>query len=116
MATGARTVLLSRWRTGGRTSYDLVREFAQELPHTTAADAWQRSVQLSMHSEVDPAKEPRIDEFTADKRVKAEHPFFWSGYLLVDTGATPRREPAAEEKPPAKEKPPAAKKPAADGP
>ena len=32
MANGARTVLLSRWRTGGQTSFDLVREFAQEFP------------------------------------------------------------------------------------
>ena len=39
MANGARTVLLSTWRTGGQSSFDLVREFAQELPHTSAADA-----------------------------------------------------------------------------
>ncbi|MCA9224487.1 MAG: CHAT domain-containing protein, partial [Planctomycetales bacterium] len=32
MASGARTVLLSRWNTGGRSQQDLVREFAQELP------------------------------------------------------------------------------------
>ena len=44
MATGARTVLLSRWRTAGQTSFDLVREFAQELPNVPAAEAWQRSV------------------------------------------------------------------------
>ena len=41
MANGARTLLLSRWRTGGQTSFDLVREFAQELPRTSPADAWQ---------------------------------------------------------------------------
>ena len=44
LGSGVRTVLLSRWRTGGQTSYDLVREFAQELPHTAPADAWQRAV------------------------------------------------------------------------
>ena len=43
MSSGVRTVLISRWRTGGQTSYDLVREFAQELPHTTPVDAWQRA-------------------------------------------------------------------------
>src|SRR5262249_8116950 len=41
MATGARTVLISRWRTGGQTTIDLVREFVQELPFTTADEAWQ---------------------------------------------------------------------------
>ena len=46
MSTGTRTVLIGRWRSGGQTSLDLVREFAQELPHTTPADAWQRAVQV----------------------------------------------------------------------
>jgi hypothetical protein len=101
-------VLLSRWRTGGQTSYDLMREFAQELPHTTAADSWRRSVQLAMHSEIDPEKEPRIEEFEAAEGLKAEHPFFWSGYLLVDTGATPNAEPL---KPPAEAEEPPPEKP-----
>ena len=47
MTSGARTILLSRWRTGGQSSFDLVREFTQELPHTTPADAWQRAVQVA---------------------------------------------------------------------
>ncbi|MFV2068652.1 MAG: tetratricopeptide repeat protein, partial [Pirellulales bacterium] len=60
MSCGARTVLLSRWRTGGQSSFDLVREFVQELPHTRAADAWQRSVELSMVQPVQPDPEPRL--------------------------------------------------------
>ena len=48
MSTGTRTILLSRWRDGGRTSYDLMREFVRELPHRSASDAWQRSVQLAI--------------------------------------------------------------------
>ena len=35
MSTGTRTVLLSRWQSGGQMSLDVVREFTQELPHTT---------------------------------------------------------------------------------
>jgi hypothetical protein len=27
-----------------------------------------------------------------DDMLTAEHPFFWSGYLLVDTGAEPPKE------------------------
>ena len=33
MSTGVRTILISRWRPGGQSSFDLVREFSQELPH-----------------------------------------------------------------------------------
>jgi hypothetical protein len=99
MATGARTVLISRWRTGGQTSVDLVREFAQELPHTTASDAWQRSVQLVSNSQVNVAAEPRLNIKLKETPPKAEQPFFWAGFLLADTGALPmtdEEEEAAE--------------------
>lgn len=90
MAGGARTVLISRWRTGGQSSVDLVREFAQELPHTTASDAWQRSVQMVMHTQVDAAHEPRLAKLNVKQDPPTgEHPFFWAGYLLADTGALP---------------------------
>jgi hypothetical protein len=90
MSTGARTILLSRWRDGGRTSYDLMREFVRELPHRGASDAWQRSVRLAIESELDLSLEPRVKAPPTDTTLKAEHPFFWSGYLLVDTGIEPK--------------------------
>lgn len=88
MASGSRTILISRWRTGGQTSYDLIREFVQELPHTSAANAWQRAVQLVTTTDLDLMREPRVRS-TADESLTAEHPFFWAGYLLVDTGVEP---------------------------
>lgn len=92
MASGSRTILLSRWRDGGRTSYDLIREFARELPHRTASEAWQRSVQMARETELDAAREPRVRLTTADSAVRADHPFFWAGYLLVDAGVEPKSE------------------------
>ena len=100
MANGARTVLISRWRTGGQTSVDLVREFAQELPHTSASDAWQRSVQLVSNAQVNVAAEPRLKLNLKDVPPKADQPFFWAGFLLADTGALPmtdEEEEAAEQ-------------------
>ena len=90
MSTGTRTILLSRWRDGGRTSYELMREFVRELPHRSASDAWQRSVHLAMQSELDFDREPRIKQPPVDMTLKAEHPFFWSGYMLIDTGIEPK--------------------------
>jgi hypothetical protein len=90
MSTGSRTVLLSRWRTGGRTSHELVREFAQELAYQPAASAWQRSTILLRHAEIDPRQEPRLEPFRKSDPLRGEHPFFWSGYLLADLGALPR--------------------------
>ena len=96
MASGSRTILLSRWRVGGQSSIDLMREFVQELPHTSAAAAWRRSVQLAEVRVLDPAGEPRLKHSAAADGLKASHPFFWSGYMLVDTGASPPAEaPAA---------------------
>jgi hypothetical protein len=97
MSTGARTVLISRWRTGGQTSYELVRQFVQELPYATADDAWQRSVQTQMDTPLDLNREPRVKRSTGSDQPTAKFPFFWAGYMLVDTGWTP---PAAETAPP----------------
>lgn len=116
MASGTRTVLISRWRTGGQTSVDLVREFAQELPHTTASDAWQRSVQLVTNSQIHPMGEPRIKLTTQQEPPKADHPFFWAGYLLADTGALPMTDDEEEAAENVLIAVPAGEKPAADKP
>jgi tetratricopeptide (TPR) repeat protein len=91
MASGCRTVLLSRWRVGGQSTADLMREFLQELPHDSADNAWRRSVQLASDRLLDPSIEPRLKAPSTSEVIKADHPFFWSGYLLVDTGVVPER-------------------------
>jgi tetratricopeptide (TPR) repeat protein len=99
MAAGSRTILLSRWRTGGKTSFDLTREFAQELPQSSASQAWQRAVLLCTEAPLVPDQEPRVAWAAGAGAINASHPFFWSGYMLVDTGIQP---PAAATDPPAK--------------
>ena len=92
MGSGCRTVLLSRWRVGGQTSVDLVREFVQELPNESAANAWRRSVQLAADRPLDPASEGRLRPTASSDGLKADHPFFWSGYLLADRGQLPAKD------------------------
>ncbi len=95
MAAGARTVLISRWRVGGQTSFDLMREFAQELPHTTPADAWQRSVLLVSGRPLDTESEPRVKRASGESgSPNADNPFFWSGYMLADSGKLAANEEA----------------------
>jgi hypothetical protein len=86
MACGTRTILVSRWRTGGASSYDLVREFSQELPHAAASEAWQRSVMLAMQQPLTAGQEPRLSLKATEAAPNGDHPFFWAGYLLIDTG------------------------------
>jgi CHAT domain len=101
LASGAKTVLLSRWRNGGQASYSLVREFAAESPYGAASSAWQRSVQLVMQNPLDAPLEPRLQSSEKLEDLKTDHPVFWAGYLLIDTGSMPPGSP-----------PPAAAKPA----
>jgi hypothetical protein len=87
MAGGARTILLSRWRSGGRTNLDLVREFTQELSQSTAVEAWSRARLLAREAPLDAKNEPRLRGLEQEGELPtANHPFFWAGYLLVDTG------------------------------
>lgn len=112
MSSGARTILLSRWRSGGQTSLDLIREFTQELPHTTPADAWQRAVLVVVSSPLSLENEPRIKRSTSEESPRSNHPFFWAGYMLVD-GGTGVAQPEPAQPPPAakinKPNPPGAK-------
>lgn len=108
MASGARTILLSRWLTGGQTSCDLAREFVQELPHTYPSDAWQRSVLLCTDSPISFESEPRVKRGPNDAPPKAAHPFFWASYMLIDSAGTGKSLPSpAEAMPKAKSPEPA---------
>jgi CHAT domain-containing protein len=99
MANGARTILLSQWRTGGQSSFDLLREFTQELPHTSAAAAWQRAVALAADTRLNLDAEPRVKRGPNDEPPKANHPFFWAGYLLIDCGAKSEDDEPSAKKP-----------------
>ena len=76
----------------------------QEMPTTTAADAWQRAVTLTSESRLKIEAEPRIEHAQIDDIPKASHPFFWAGCMLVNSGSPPPkpepRPPAAVKKPP----------------
>jgi hypothetical protein len=117
MAGGSRTVLLSRWRTGGATSFAAARDFLRHTPKQSPAEAWQQSLAAVRESTLDPQREPRLRRLPAGETVKADHPFFWAGYLLVDPGQVAEaEEDEADAEPPAaaaEKQPPDAGKPAA---
>ncbi|WP_425614491.1 CHAT domain-containing protein [Anatilimnocola sp. NA78] len=98
MASGSRSMLLSRWRVGGRSTNDFVREYSQELPHLPAAEAHRRAITLVRGTNVDPREEGRLRAPATLEEFKPEHPFFWAGYMLVDSSAYVAKEqkPAAE--------------------
>ena len=97
MASGTRTALLSRWRTGGKAPSILVREFATELPHASASDAWRTAIEMLQVEKLDAKAEPRLKMSRDLQEVSAGHPFFWAGYVLLDTGAEPEEPVEAAE-------------------
>jgi hypothetical protein len=100
MSDGARTILLTRWRTGGRTNFELVREFVRELPNAPANEAWQRAGLLARESPLEAPREPRLKRTESTGELPtADHPFFWAGYLLVDTSPAAELENAAANAP-----------------
>ena len=87
LGAGSRTLLLSRWRTGGRITADLLKEFIQELPNTSAPDAWQRAVQIVDQTPLNPETEPRVEADPDGPQVTGGHLCFWSSFVLIDPGA-----------------------------
>ena len=104
LAAGARTVVVSRWRMGGKLGIDMIEEFLRDLPadaaaedaapRSRAAESWQRAVDVAMAEEPDVAREPRVKQVVEAVLPDARHPFFWAGYMLVDCGAGRASEPA----------------------
>ncbi|MDR1483607.1 MAG: hypothetical protein LBT09_02165 [Planctomycetaceae bacterium] len=87
-ACGAKTILISRWRPGGRSTYDLVGEFMKAYPDMPAANAWRQAVLNVGIKPVEVGQEPRIKITPKDEKPLAAHPFFWSPFILIDRGET----------------------------
>ncbi len=91
LAAGGRTVLISRWRTGGASTADLVREFVRDCMGPGESDggpaeSWRRAVDLVTPEPLQLSREPRVKLVGNSALEDASHPFFWAGYLLIDTG------------------------------
>lgn len=103
LASGSRTVLLSRWRTGGATSVAATGSFLEKLSALGAAEAWQKSLTDMRDATLDAEREPRLRRLPAGQKLKAEHPFFWAGFILIDAGQVKEdgdpADPAAPPKP-----------------
>ena len=88
-ACGARTILISRWRTGGRVSYDLTEQFLLRLSEKPAAEAWRQAIMEVGSTPIKLDEEPRVRKEPVDEPPIANHPFFWGAFMLIDRGESP---------------------------
>ena len=86
-ASGARAVLISRWNTGGRVSYDLVEQFLLQLAERPAAEAWRQAILEVGSNPINLDEEPRVRaDPNREEPPIANHPFFWGAFMLIDRG------------------------------
>ena len=86
-ARGTETVLISRWRTGGRSAYDLMTAWIRLSAEETSASAWKKTVESFRAQPMRLDEEPRFRGSVDEKEIpNGEHPFFWAGYMLVARG------------------------------
>ncbi len=86
-STGADAILMSRWRTGGRSAFDLTADFVKNYETQPVADAWKNAVAALRERDVVLDEEPRLRKpGKSDPTPKYDVPFWWAGYLLVDSG------------------------------
>ncbi len=86
-STGADAMLLSRWRTGGRSAFDLSTDFLKNYESEPVADAWKNAVLALMKRDVVLDEEPRLKTpGRSEEPPRYDQPFWWAGYLLIDPG------------------------------
>lgn len=84
LASGVRTILISRWRAGGPNSLALARKFAVSSQTKPAIEALAESTAEARQMELDLDAEPRVKATDLASALKADHPFFWAGNMLVE--------------------------------
>ena len=92
-ACGAKTILISRWRTGGRVSYDLVEQFLVQLAANPAAEAWRQTIMKVGSNPINVDEEPRVRKDPDVEPPIANHPFFWGAFMLLDRGESTEQQP-----------------------
>ncbi len=86
-STGADAMLLSRWRTGGRSAFDLSTDFLKNYESEPVAEAWKNAVLALMKRDVVLDEEPRLKTpGRSEEPPRYDLPFWWAGYLLIDSG------------------------------
>ena len=88
LANGSDTVVLPRWNLEGTSPWRLTTHFLTQLPENeNSAQAWRKAVLKFASSEIRPEAEPRIAKGDELKSISCSHPFFWAGYVLIDSGS-----------------------------
>jgi tetratricopeptide (TPR) repeat protein len=84
MGSGTRSLLLSRWRTGGTNSLTFSKYYLERQLTMSNAQAFRESLIAARKLELNYTTEPQIRTKKDDPVLNAQHPYFWSGYLRIE--------------------------------
>jgi hypothetical protein len=96
MASGTRTILISRWSMGGANSLALTRNFASRQPKMKGGKALRESIAAAQDLELNYDNEPRIRAKKTDPKLKAQHPAFWSGLIRLEIPDDSKSDPGLD--------------------
>jgi tetratricopeptide (TPR) repeat protein len=88
MGSGSRSVLISRWRTGGANSLELTSQYARKIPNLPTGQAFRESLSVAREQELKFDLEPQVRSKKGDPTLRAEHPYFWAGWMRFEIPAT----------------------------
>jgi len=83
MASGSRSILISRWNTAGKTAFQLTGNYASSHKADGTVKAIANSRKLVRETDLDSANEPRYRSKGDQPKIKTEHPFFWASHMLL---------------------------------
>jgi len=99
MASGTRTVMISRWPTRGQSALSITNRFQENLAKWPAVNAMFEAQKWMREQKPDLALEPRIKKTPDLVELTASHPFFWAGYMTMEIPVVdPPRVPDPAEK------------------
>jgi hypothetical protein len=84
MAAGSRSMVISRWRTGGANSLVFSRNYFQRLATMPTGQAFKESLDAAREINLNYAIEPLVRTKSNDPVLKATHPFFWAQYMRFE--------------------------------
>lgn len=91
MATGVRSLWVSRWKVGGRSSQIALSRVMEELAYESPSSAWQRTAIALWAEKLATADEPLLPEAKAlPKTIDGSHPLLWSGYMMIGDHRQPQ--------------------------
>lgn len=91
MASGVRSLWLSRWKVGGRSSQLALSRVMDELAYESPSSAWQRTAIALWAEKLATADEPLLPGAKSlPATIDGSHPLLWSGYMMIGDHRPPQ--------------------------